>query len=214
MLKKELAELIASAKDDDNIDEIISKSDLGKALLSSGLTLDAFKEKIVADPAFKSYMDSEKDKHSVKSLETWKANNLQKEVDAKVKELYPEQDPKDTEMTKLKAEMEKMKAESLRKDLTNKTLKSLTEKKLPQELAEFIVGADEESTNKNLESLAGIFSKYDENIKSEILKENSYTPPLGGGAEGKPGSFGLKLAEQNNNVSNTDLSAARESYFK
>ncbi|MDF2804091.1 MAG: hypothetical protein K0S61_4024, partial [Anaerocolumna sp.] len=67
---------------------------------------------------------------------------------------------------------------------------------------------------KNLEALVGIFGKYDENLKSDILKETSYTPPLGGGSESKPGSFGLKLAEQNKTSSSADLNAARESYFK
>jgi hypothetical protein len=214
MLKKELAELIASAKDDDSIDEIISKSDLGKVLVSSGSTLDSFKEKLKSDKDFKSFMDSEKDTHSTKSLKTWQDNNLKKLIDDEIKKRYPDKDPKDKALEDVQIELDKMKAENLRKDLTNKTLKSLTEKKLPQELADFIVGTDEDDTNKNLEALVGIFGKYDENLKSDILKETSYTPPLGGGSESKPGSFGLKLAEQNKTSSSADLNAARESYFK
>ena len=46
-------------KDEDNIDETVSKSDLGKALSTSGLTLEAFKKKLT-DSDFKAYMDSEK----------------------------------------------------------------------------------------------------------------------------------------------------------
>lgn len=183
MLKKELAKLIETLKDDDDIDETVSKSDLGKALVNSGLTLDAFKSKLENDSNFKSFMDSEKDKHSTKSLETWKTNNLQKEIDTEIKKRYPDKDPKDKALEDLKIEMEKMKTESLKKDLTNNALKVMTEKKLPTDLVNFIVGQDEDSTNKNLEALEKVFTAHDEAIKTEILKNNTYKPGGQGGTE-------------------------------
>lgn len=182
MLKKELGKLLETLMDDDSIDEAISKSDLGKALVSSGLTLDAFKTKLESDSAFKSFMDSEKDKHHTKALETWKNNNLTKLIDEEVKKKYPEQDPKDKALADLKAEMEKMKQESLKKDLTNKALKTMTEKKLPADLVNFIVGQDEDTTNKNLETLEKILSAHDEALKTEVLK-GTYKPGGQGGAE-------------------------------
>jgi len=57
MKKSELTKLIESLGDDAEVDETVSKSDLGKALASSGLTLDAFKEKVEKDADFKSFMD-------------------------------------------------------------------------------------------------------------------------------------------------------------
>ncbi|MBV4440110.1 DUF4355 domain-containing protein [Clostridium tyrobutyricum] len=183
MKKSELTKLIESLGDDAEVDETVSKSDLGKALASSGLTLDAFKEKVEKDADFKSFMDSEKDKHSTKSLETWKTNNLQKEIDAEIKKRYPDKDPKDKALEDLKAKMEKMEAESLKKDLTNKALKTMTEKKLPADLVNFIVGSDEDTTNKNLETLEKIFNQHDESIKTEILKNDTYKPGGQGGAE-------------------------------
>lgn len=183
MKKSELTKLIESLGDDAEVDETISKSDLGKVLASSGLTLDAFKEKVEKDADFKSFMDSEKDKHSTKSLETWKTNNLQKEIDAEIKKRYPDKDPKDKALEDLKAKMEKMEAESLKKDLTNKALKTMTEKKLPADLVNFIVGSDEDTTNKNLETLEKIFNQHDESIKTEILKNYTYKPGGQGGAE-------------------------------
>lgn len=179
MLKKEIAKLIEQLKDDDSIDDVISKSDLGKTLSTNGLTLETFKGKILSDSVFKSYMDSENEKHFSKALETWKNNNLQKLIDDEYKKKYPKADPKDTELTSMKAEIEQMKKEKLRESLTNKALKVATEKKLPIELIDFIVGEDETATNKNLETLAAIFSKRDENLKAELLKDNSYVPPKG-----------------------------------
>jgi hypothetical protein len=180
MKKSELTKLIEALKDDDNIDETISKSDLGKALVNSGLTLDAFKSKLESDAGFKSFMDSEKDKHSKKSFETWKQNNLQKLVDEEYKKQHPDADPKDTEIAKLKKQFEDMQKEALKKDLTNKALKEMTEKKLPTDLVNFIVGEDEDTTNKNLKTLGDIFTKHDEALKTEILKD-TYKPGGHGG---------------------------------
>lgn len=183
MKKSELKKILETLGDDADVDETISKSDLGKALVSSGLTLDAFKNKVENDKDFKAYMDRVKDKHSTKALETWKTNNLQKEIDAEIKKRFPEQDPKDKDIANLKAEMEKMKADSLKKDLTNKALKTMTEKKLPADLVNFIVGQDEDSTNKNLETLEKVFASHDEAIKTEILKGGTYKPGGQGGAK-------------------------------
>lgn len=183
MLKKELAKLLEALKDDDNVDEILGGTEPVKALVSSGLTLDAFKAKLENDPNFKSFMDSEKDKHSKKAFETWKQNNLQKLLDDEIKKRYPDKDPKDKALEDLKIEMEKMKAENLKKDLTNNTLKVMTEKKLPTGLVNLIVGADEDSTNKNLETLEKIFADHDEAIKTEILKDGTYKPGGQGGTK-------------------------------
>lgn len=182
MKKSELTKLLDALGDDADIDETVSKSDLGKALASSGLTLDAFKEKITNDKDFKAFMDSEKDKHSTKSLETWKTNNLQKAIDDAVAKANPQETPEQKRIRELEARIEASEKDSLKKDLTNRALKTLTEKKLPTDLVNFIVGADEDTTTKNLETLTNIFSSHDEAIKTEILKGNSYTPPGGSGA--------------------------------
>ncbi|MBV4427149.1 DUF4355 domain-containing protein [Clostridium tyrobutyricum] len=180
MKKSELTKLIESLGDDAEVDETISKSDLGKALASSGLTLDAFKSKMESDPTFKSFLDSEKDKHLQKGIDTFKTNNLQKLVDEEYKKQHPETDPKDTEMAELKRKIEQMEKEKLKEKLTNQALKFATEKKLPVELIDFIVGSDEATTTANLEKLANIFSAHDSTLKAEILKDNTYIPPKGG----------------------------------
>ncbi|MCF4017049.1 DUF4355 domain-containing protein [Clostridium sporogenes] len=97
-----------------------------------------------------------------------------------MKELYPEEDPKDNELKKLKLEMENMKKETLKKELSNKALKIATEKGLPTDLVDYFIGQDEESTNKNLETLEKVFTDKLETTVKERLKDNSYTPPSGG----------------------------------
>lgn len=116
--------------------------------------------------------------HFSKSLETWKNNNLAKLVDEEHKKRYPDADPKDTEIAKLKAEFEALKAESVRKDLTNKALTIATEKGLPVDLVNFFVGEDEAATTKNLETLETAFSAAVEKIVTERLGK-SHKPDKG-----------------------------------
>lgn len=143
------------------------------------VTVDKVKSLVDTDKDLKSWLDSEKDKHSSKSLETWKTNNLQKLIDEEVKKRHPDADPKDSEIANLKAQFEKMQKEAAKKDITNNALKLAQEKKLPIELIDFLIADDEQTTQKNLEKLADVFAKHDEAIKTELLKGNSYVPPTG-----------------------------------
>lgn len=144
-------------------------------------TLEVFKGKLKNDKDFKAFLDSEKDKHLSKGIETFKTNNLEKLIDEEVKKRFPQADPKDTELAKLKAEIEKMQKESLKKDLTNKAIKIATDKKLPVDLVDFLIGESEESTVKNIEKLESAFNTNLETLVQERLKTNSYVPPKNDG---------------------------------
>jgi len=124
------------------------------------------------------------DSYHTKGLKTWQEKNLEGLVSAKVKELHPDADPKDIELNKMKTMLEQMQKDTLKKDLTNKALKTAQEKKLPTDLIDYFVGNDEETTNKNLEKLIATMAAHDEAIKLEFAKGNSYTPPGDGGGVG------------------------------
>ena len=214
MLKKELAKLIETLKDDDNIDETVSKSDLGKALSSSGLTLEAFKKKLT-DSDFKAYMDSEKDKHHTKALDTWKTNNLQKLVDEEYFKKHPEE-TKDPTAIKLAEVMKKLedseKANKVEK-VRNTITKSLTDKKLPIGLADFIVNEDETKANETLTAFETIFKDHDTGLKENFIKGNIYIP---GGGEGGKGDSSVEIAKKLavGNKVDENLQTAKENYFK
>ncbi|MDU6336080.1 DUF4355 domain-containing protein [Clostridium sporogenes] len=176
MLKKDLLELIKNVEDDKEVDEILKGTDFAKSMLS----LDNFKNLVATDKDFKSFMDSLKDQHLNKGLETWKQNNLQSLIDEKIKELYPEEDPKDNELKKLQQQMEDMKKEKIKEQLTNKALKKMTDEGLPTDLVDFLVGVDEDSTVKNIDLFKEKFTDKLETTVKERLKDNSYTPPSGG----------------------------------
>lgn len=121
------------------------------------------------------------DTYHSKGLESWKTNNLDNLVSAKVKELYPDADPKDVALAEMKAEIAKMKTDGLHKELTISTSKLMQEKKLPIELVDFLIGSDEATTAINLSKLEKVFSTHIEAVVAERLK-GGYVPPTGSGA--------------------------------
>ncbi|MEC1272190.1 DUF4355 domain-containing protein [Bacillus subtilis] len=128
------------------------------------------------------------DEHFSKSLNTWKTNNLQKHVDEKVKELYPEKDPLE------------LKVANLEKQLAMKEMRSFAMDKahqegLPLELVDLVMGEDQEKTSSNLDLLKGVFSQHIENKTQERLKADGIDPK---GSQEPPKTFTM---EQLKNIS-------------
>lgn len=203
MNKKELLKLIESIDDEGSVDEVLSGSDFAKSLLQSGLTLNAFKEKIKNDKDFRAFMDSENDKYHAKALKTWQDNNLEKALEPFIKEKYPEliTDPTQKELMELKKQLADERAANARKDLLTQAMKYAADKKLPASLVEKCLGEDFDKTKEVIDSIADDWSKGIESIVTEKMKQSSYVP--GKGSDGKPISIGASIAAQNNSKSNT-----------
>lgn len=165
---KDVQDFLSTNKDSDDVKTFVAGL--------NPLSVDRVKDFVGKDKDAASWLDSEKDKHATKSLETWKQNNLQGLVDTEYKKQHPDADPKDTEIAKLKAEFEKMQADNARKDLTNKALKIAGEKKLPPDLVSFFIGKDEDETEKNLATLEKAFTDKVNAAAEERLK-GGYKPP-------------------------------------
>lgn len=133
-------------------------------------------------PEGKSWMDSVKDKHLQKGLETWKTNNLEALLETEIKKRFPEKDPKDLEMERLKHEIEQMKSAKDKEALTNKAIKLAGDKGLPLDLVGFFVGADENSTATNLKTFEDTYNSSVQHALEARLKTDGYTPPAGGGS--------------------------------
>lgn len=140
---------------------------------------------LVTDDRVNKYLESDNGKKMIqpkfdsyfsKGLETWKQNNLSKIVDEEIQKRNPSTDPKDIELNKIKAENESLKAASLKKDLTANAIKYATSKNLPVDMVDFLVGADEDSTNKNLKAFEKAFQKSVDNAVNEKLKSSGHTP--------------------------------------
>lgn len=201
MLKKELLKLIEKAGDDENIDSLLENSDLAKLLQASGLTLEAFKEKMKTDKEFKAFIDSENDKYHSKALKTWRENNLEKELEPFIKEKYPDlvTDPVQKKVLELEKELEKERQANARKDLLAQAIKYAADKKLPASVVEKCLGEDFDKTKEVIDTIADDWSKGLEAIATEKMKQSSYVP--GKGSDGKPMSIGASIAAQNNSKS-------------
>lgn len=201
MLKKELLKLIENAGDDENIDSLLENSDLAKSLQASGLTLEAFKEKMKTDKEFKAFIDSENDKYHAKALKTWRDNNLEKELEPFIKEKYPElvTDPVQKKVLELEKELEKERQANARKDLLAQAMKYAKDKKIPASFIERCLEEDFDKTKEVIDSLDADWSKGLEAIFTEKMKQSSYVP--GKGSDGKPMSIGASIAAQNNSKS-------------
>ena len=199
MLKKDLIEKIKNLKDDEDINTLLVGTDIETQFKTSGLTLDAFKEKMKTDKDFKAYTDGENDKHYVKALKTWKENNLEKELEPFIQAKYPDMvtDPIKKELMEMKKELEKERASNGRKDLLSEAMKYAAEKKLPQGFIDKFVGEDLVTTKANLDVLALDWSKGLETSVNERMKASSYVP---GGTDkgGAKLSIGASMAQQNN----------------
>lgn len=221
MLKKELNELLKNMKDEDNIDETLKGTETVKALVNSGLTLDAFKAKM-NDSDFKSYMDSEKDKHAKKVMETFKTDgNLDKLVQAEYLKKHPEDKDKNPELTAALKELndakKKLQEETnarLLGDSKTAVIKKLTEKELPVELADRIADLDESKASDNFTFFEKLFKTHDKGLKEKFVKDNSYIPG-GDFGDGKGGDASVEFAKKVAATAqpNADLQKAKESYF-
>lgn len=182
MNKKELLKLIENIDDEGSVDEVLSKSDFAKSLLQSGLTLNAFKEKM-NEPEFKSYLDSVKDKHFDKALETWKSNNLQTLINDEVlKATGKKKTPEQLKIEELEKKMLESEAKAQKAEKVAKYKDVLAENKIPMEMIDYFLTDDDETTNTRIDNFKVFVDEIvNKNVK-EKLSSGSYTPPGENGA--------------------------------
>lgn len=128
-----------------------------------------------------SYLDSQEgvkllqprlDSHFSKGLQTWKDNNLTKLIDEEVAKRNPGETPEQKEIRELKAQLEQDKAERLKEKLTNVAMKKADELGLPLDLVQHFIGADEDSTNSNLENFNSAFQTALQTQVNSKFKQN------------------------------------------
>lgn len=172
MLKSELLELVKDIDDSTDIDEVISKS---------YLTLDNFKSKL-DESEFKSFLDSQKDKHSSKAiataLENFKAKDMQKLIDAEVlKRTGDNETPEQKQIRELQQQFEALQKEKTHAEMVSKYKDVLNEKKIPSQLVDFLLADDEDITNANIDLFENSMKTFIDSKVEERMKDTSYTPP-------------------------------------
>ena len=177
MKKKDLLELLVDIEEDGIVDEILQGTDLYKSRLS----LDSFKDLVATDKEFKSFLDSEKDKHADKVLKTFKANNLEKLIEAEVlKRTGKTETPEQKAIRELQAQLANMGKEKEKAERIAKYKDVLVKKKIPSQLSDFILGEDDDVTDANINIFEDAMKTYVESKVKERLKDSKYTPPKSG----------------------------------
>lgn len=213
MLKSALLKLIESAPDTQDINALLVGSDVETQFKGAEPTLDTFKLKAKTDKDFKAYLESENDKYYNKALVTWKANNLEKELEPFIAIKYPDlvqSNPMQKQLLEVQKELAAAKTESARGKLLSQAIKYATEKKMPTGFVEKFLGEDIEATKANLDVMAIDWATGLETSMNERLKAGAYTP---GGTDknGDKLSIGAEMAQKNNStkVAATDYWASK-----
>lgn len=128
----------------------------------------------------KKFLQPMLDKYHDKSLKSWQANNLDKLVDertaARIKELHPNESPEQREIKELKSKLESQQKELQHASLKENVLKNIRDKGISVNLADMIIGVDEETSIKNIELLESEL-KIMANKEIERRLAGGYQPP-------------------------------------
>lgn len=183
-----------------------------KGYLDSLSALDATKVEAYLDNEGSKLLQPRLDKYFSKGLETWKEKNLQKHIDEAVAKLNPEETAEQKQIRELTERLNEQERVAKREKLLNQTMATLSEKKLPTDLAHLLITEDEEGYTKNLEAYEGIVKAIKENTVAEVTK--GVGVPLGSGAKGEEGGMNadVKGMIEQKQQSQERVDKARELY--
>lgn len=176
MNKTELLKIIENIDDEGSIDEVLSESDFAKSLTSGSLTLDAFKGKLT-EPEFKSFLDSAKDTHFQKALETWKSNNLDKIIQAEMIKKNPSLTPEQLQIQELTKQFETEKSQRQLSEQKSRLKDELREQNIDPRIIDLLINRDEDVTKANISLYLEANKNYVQKEVENRLKEGQYTPP-------------------------------------
>jgi len=158
-----------------------------KAYIQGLISVDGVQKFLTENEEGKRFLDSERDKHLSKGLDTWKSNNLQKEIDKRILELYPEETAEKRQLRELNVKIEKMESEKQREVLKNKALTIIADKKLPiNKIVDLLISEDEETTVSNIGRFEEIFGASVQSAVEERLKVSGYNAPNNNGQNTQP----------------------------
>lgn len=169
MLKSELLEKLNEIEDDKDIDEIILNNGFAKPLKD----IDGFNELLASNKEIQGFVDSK----VTQGIDSFKKKGMQKLIDAEVlKRTNKEETPEQKAIRELQEKLDAMEKEKTKAERVSKFKDTLTEKKIPGDLINFILGEDDETTNANITLFENSMKAYVDNQVNERLN-GGYKPP-------------------------------------
>jgi hypothetical protein len=168
----------------ENNQEVIVKEEIkaevkeSKAALinKENLTLEELKNIINENEGFKAWLSSEKDRHFSTSLNTWKENNLSKEVEKEIYKRYPAETEEQKKLRDLELKLQAMEQESKMKELKANTMRVINDKQLDSEILDFVLSDNEETTIANIDKFEGLVERLANKRLEEKYKNANTTP--------------------------------------
>lgn len=159
-------------------EEIKAEVEESKAALinKENLTLEELKNIINENEGFKAWLSSEKDRHFSTSLNTWKENNLSKEVEKEISKRYPAETEEQKKLRDLELKLQAMEQESKMKELKANTMRVINDKQLDSEILDFVLSDNEETTIANIDKFEGLIDRL-ANKRLEEKYKNANTIP-------------------------------------
>lgn len=189
MKKTDLLKLVEALGDEEEINETLKaieefKIGSAESIDLTKLTIDDYKNILENNATIKGYNQSSLDSAISKAInshdEKFKVEKLPKLLDdaikAKSNEGKSEIEIKFEEMQK---QMENMKSEKTRAEMSSKYTKVLGEKGLPIELINYVLGADDETTTANIENIGTLFTGAIQANTKNLVNGSGYVPPAG-----------------------------------
>ena len=119
------------------------------------------------NPVLKSF----RDRFLASGLETWQKNNIDKIYAERYAEEHPEETEDQKRIKALEISISESNARAMRADNTVVAQNELTERGLPKDLLEHVIGQDAESTMGNIEKLAAAFTAHGETVADAVRKD-------------------------------------------
>ena len=159
-------------------EEIKAEVEESKAALinKENLTLEELKNIINENEGFKAWLSSEKDRHFSTSLNTWKENNLSKEVEKEISKRYPAETEEQKKLRDLELKLQAMEQESKMKELKANTMRVINDKQLDSEILDFVLTDNEETTIANIDKFEGLVERLANKRLEEKYKNANTTP--------------------------------------
>lgn len=178
MLKNELLELIKELDNDKEVDEIILSQGFAKPIND----INGFNELLASNKEIQSLVDNK----VTQGIDSFKKKGMQKLIEAEVlKRTGNNETEEQKAIRELKEKLENMEKEKTRAQMISKYKDTLTEKKIPTKLIDFVLGEDDETTNANITLFENSMKEFIEKSVQDRLKGSSYTPPKNDGVVGK-----------------------------
>ena len=162
----------------EQVEEVKAVVDEPKADLinKENLTLEELKNIINGNEGFKAWLSSEKDRHFSTSLNTWKENNLSKEVEKEISKRYPAETEEQKKLRDLELKLQSMEQESKMKEIKANTMRVINDKKLDSEILDFVLSETEEVTISKIDKLESLIDKLATQRVEEKYKQANTTP--------------------------------------